>query len=112
GGGSNYTLIARLRPDAEWTDVARRVEATGDVLIRERIHPPPDVHLSLRLVALRNLTTSSIRQPLLVLWAAVLVVLLIGCVNIAGLLLSRGSARAREIATRLAIGGGRATIVR
>ncbi|HET9834219.1 MAG TPA: FtsX-like permease family protein, partial [Vicinamibacterales bacterium] len=110
--GNNYTLIARLRPGVDWTNVAHQVEMTGDGLIRERIHPPPDLHLSLQLVPWQRVAVSSIRQPLLVLWAAVLVVLLIGCVNIAGLLLSRGSARAREIATRIAIGGGRSAIIR
>ena len=112
GLGSNYTLIARIRPGVEWTNVAHQVETTGDVLIRERIHPPPDLHLSLRLVPWQRMAIRSIREPLLVLWSAVLVVLLIGCVNIAGLLLSRGSARAREIATRIAIGGGRSAIIR
>jgi putative ABC transport system permease protein len=39
-------------------------------------------------------------------------VLLIGCVNITGLLMARGVTRAPEIATRIALGGGRRTIVR
>lgn len=112
GGGSNYALVARLRQGAVWTDVAHRVEAAGDVLIRERVHPPPDVHVALRLTSLQRSATSPIRQPLLVLWAAVLAVLMIGCVNIAGLLLSRGASRADEIATRIAIGGGRGAILR
>jgi len=68
--------------------------------------------MSIRLVPWQDAVTREIRQRLLVLWSAVLVVLLIGCVNIAGLLLARGAARAPEIATRLAIGGSRNAIVR
>jgi predicted permease len=112
GSGGNYSLIARLRPGARWIDVAHQVDVVGQALVRERFHPPPDVRMSLRLVPWQDAVTREIRQRLLVLWSAVLVVLLIGCVNIAGLLLARGAARASEIATRLAIGGSRNAIVR
>ena len=51
-------------------------------------------------------------QPLLVLMGCAVLVLLIACVNIASLLLSRGAARQKEIATRLALGAAGERLVR
>ncbi|MDP2998162.1 MAG: ABC transporter permease [Bryobacterales bacterium] len=53
-----------------------------------------------------------LRRPLWLLWAAALVVLVTGCANVAGLLLTRASGRGQEIAIRLAVGATRAQIVR
>jgi predicted permease len=55
---------------------------------------------------------SNLSQPLWLLFAATGLLLVLGCLNVAGLFLARGSARGREIGTRLALGASRGRIGR
>lgn len=111
GGGENYAIIARLKDGVSWAEANAQVASATAGVARER-YGRSRFAVSLRLAPLQRGLTADTRRPLLILWAAVGVVLIIGCVNVAGLLLARGRARAAEFAMRIALGGGRRAIVR
>ena len=109
GGGENYQILLRTRTTAPEVD-AELTRLSDEI---NRASPPAEgVTIRYQLVPLQRGLTGPLRRPLLILWAAVGTVLLIACVNLAGLLLARGGRRSAEIATRLALGGGRGAIVR
>ncbi len=110
GSGSNYGIVARLRPGVNWAMAESAVEPlSGEAL--GHLHYPASTTARLHLMPLQGALTLDFRKPLLILWGAVGLVLVIGCLNIAGLLLARSTSRSREMATRAALGGGRPAIV-
>jgi predicted permease len=111
GGGENYGIIARLKDHVTWAEANAQVASATASIVRER-YGRSRLPVSMGITPLQRGMTAETRQPLLVLWAAVGAVLIIGCVNVAGLLLARSRARGPEIAMRMALGGGRAAIVR
>jgi predicted permease len=111
GADKNYNLIARLKPSATWNRAMSEVETLGALRLKEEHDIPPNYKVRMIMLPLQQMITRDLRTPVLLLWCAVVAVLLIGCTNIAGLLIARGAARTREIGTRMALGGGRAQMV-
>jgi predicted permease len=110
GGGENYQVVLRLRSGRSWAQIQDELSRVSDTLRSSRSDARASVAFSF--VPLQQGLSEGLRQPLLMLWGAVGIVLLVACVNLAGLLLARGSQRGREIATRMALGSGRTAVIR
>jgi predicted permease len=104
-------VVVRLKDGVSWAQASADVGAAADSSRSQRTSAS-GVTLSHTLAPLHEQMASDVRLPLILLTVSVGLVLLVACVNLAGLLLARASRRTREIATRLAVGGNRAAVIR
>lgn len=102
--------VARLRPGVSLEQARQDLASISNALSHE--FPETNRERTLTLNFLRDRTVGVARNGLMLLLAGALTFMLIGCANVANLLLARGFARQREISVRLAIGAGRMRIVR
>jgi predicted permease len=117
-GNFGWNAIGRLKPGVRPDDAAKQLEPLVKRAMETYVTSPnyrafltngqyrPLVH------SMKEDVVGEVREPLWILLGTVAMVLIIACANVANLCLVRAEGRQREMAVRLALGGGRAGIIR
>jgi putative ABC transport system permease protein len=108
--GEFLSVLARARTEANDATIDGDLKRLGAQL--QNSFPDSNDGLTFTSKPLREFMIGDVRRPLYVLFGAVGFVLLVACVNVANLLLARGSARHGELSVRAAVGAGRARLIR
>jgi len=109
-GDHEFLAVARLAPGVSLPTLAARVDALQKQI--KSAHPEPAVHPGAIGRTMLDDAVHNYKTPLYALLGATGCVLLIACMNVAGLLVARAASRSKEFAIRAALGGGRMRLIR
>lgn len=110
-GSWEYSVVARLAPGV--TAQSAQMDLAQVAAALDKAYPDADKGIGFSLAPASSwISSDNTRRALWVLLGAVSFLLLIACLNMANLLLARGTSRQREIAIRIALGAGRARLIR
>lgn len=110
--GHHLRTIGRLRPGVTTEQATRELSEIAHTVIARQRPETYGGNFGMTVVSLQADLTRGVRPALLAIVGAVLLVLLIACVNVANLLLARGIQRRGEFGLRIGLGAGRGRLIR